>query len=123
MTWVFVYGTLRTGGAAASRLADGVASRRPAVLPGYALVGLSHPYPFVVPDPTGVVVGEALRLVPARAPAMLVELDLYEGDEYRRTCAPVVVGDETVVAQFWEAADAAVVESLDRIESGDWFDR
>ena len=123
MTWVFVYGTLRTRGAAAGRLADAVAFRRPAVLAGYALVGRSQPYPFVVPDPTGAVVGEALRLIPDRADALLVELDRYEGDEYRRTCAPVVVGDETVVAQFWEAADSAVVEGLDRIESGDWFDR
>ena len=123
MTWVFVYGTLRTGGAAAGRLRDGVAVRRPAVLDGYAMVGRRHPYPFIVPDPTGSVVGEALGLIPERAEALLVELDRYEGDEYRRTCAPVLVGEETVVAQFWEAADPAVVEGLDRIDSGDWFDR
>lgn len=123
MTWVFVYGTLRTGGAAAGRLAAAVADRRPAVLAEYALVGRNHPYPFVVPYPTGSVVGEALRLIPERAGALLVELDRYEGVEYRRTCAPVVVGDQTVMAQFWVAADSAMVEGLDRIESGDWFDR
>lgn len=123
MTWVFVYGTLRTGGKAEAFLRDAVVERCPAVLLEHGLYGREWPYPFAVPDPDSVVVGEAVRLDPGRAPSILSNLDTYEGDEYRRVRHRVAIDDRHVIAHLWVAVDADRPPEAQRIPSGDWFRR
>lgn len=123
MTWVFVYGTLRTGGTAEDLLREGVVERRSAVLPGHALIGRRLPYPFAVPDPDSSVVGEAVRLDPSVARSVLIELDGYEGDQYRRVQHAVVLDDREVTAHVWVAAGTDRQPDDERIASGDWFRR
>ncbi|MEX0757339.1 MAG: gamma-glutamylcyclotransferase family protein [Acidimicrobiia bacterium] len=101
MTWVFVYGTLRSGATAEHLLAPGVRARELAVLDGYALYGLTWPYPFVTVAEGGSVHGEAVGLDPAVAPTTLLALDEYEGQEYRRTIAPVRLPDRVVLGPRW----------------------
>jgi gamma-glutamylcyclotransferase (GGCT)/AIG2-like uncharacterized protein YtfP len=123
MTWVFVYGTLRTGGGAESYLSDGVVDRQPAVLPGHALYGRQLPYPFAVPDTDSAIVGEAVRLDPRFAPSILAALDVYEGDEYRRIRHRVILDDGEVNAHLWVAVEGDRLPESERILTGDWFRR
>lgn len=123
MTWVFVYGTLRAGGKAEAFLREGVVERCPAVLPGHALYGRLLPYPFAMADPGSEVVGEAVRLDPGLAPAILSDLDTYEGDEYRRVCHRVALDDRKVIAHLWVAVEGDRPPESERIPSGDWFGR
>ena len=122
MAWVFVYGTLRVGGSAEAFLRDGVVERHSAVLADHALYGRRLPYPYAVPEPDSTVVGEAVRLDPRLAGPALADLDAYEGDEYRRVCRPVRLGDREVVAHLW-IADVPTPPETERIRSGDWFHR
>lgn len=116
VTQVFVYGTLRRRGVAEALL-DG--ARRPAVLADHVLYGRTHPYPFVVPRPGGMVHGEVVDI----STDLLDELDGYEGDEYVRVERTVQTDEGAVVAQVWlSVADPPLPES-ELIRSGDWFDR
>jgi len=124
MASVFVYGTLRSAGAAGHLLAAITTRTASAVLPGYALFGRNQPYPFVAPRKGSEVRGEVVWLEPRTAASTLAELDHYEGTEYRRTSAVVeLVGGDRVVAFLWEAAGAGLLAEHERIVSGDWFDR
>ena len=121
MTWVFVYGTLRTGGDAEVFLRDGVVERSPGMLPDHALYGRFMPYPFAVPESDSVVVGEAVRLDPRPAQSILSDLDTYEGDEYRRVRHRVLLDSREVVAHLWVAAEGYRPPDAELIASGDWF--
>lgn len=116
VAWVFVYGTLRSGGAA-ERLIVGV--RRPGLLAEHALYGRTHPYPFVVPRPGSVVSGEIVE-VPTE---LLRRLDEYEGDEYVRVKAAVRAGPRDILAHVWVAVADPPLPDSELIPSGDWFDR
>lgn len=120
---MFVYGTLRTGGRGEAFLRDGVVERSFAVLAGHALYGRRLPYPFAVPEPDSVVVGEAVRLDPGLAPSILSDLDTYEGDEYRRVRHRVLLDDREVIAHLWVAAEGHRPPEAELIASGDWFRR
>ena len=87
---LFVYGTLLFG-----EVLDRVVGRRPdsrrAAAPGYAVRRVpGQSYPGMIADPRGVAGGLLLAGLSALE---LRALDLYEGDEYRRTSITVV--DET----------------------------
>lgn len=123
MTRLFVYGTLRSGGSAGHLLAASALRRLPATLAGYALYGRTSPYPFVAPNPDCEVVGEVVVLEPGSAHDLISDLDRYEGPEYRRTVAPVRIGENSVSAHVWEVADAAKLVEHEWIPSGDWFHR
>ena len=116
VAWVFVYGTLRSGGVAA-HLIDGL--RRPATLPDHSLYGRTHPYPFVAPRQGGAVRGEIVAV----ADDVLGQLDEYEGDEYVRVEATVRTDPGDVVAQVWVAVVDPPLPESELIPSGDWFDR
>lgn len=116
VTRVFVYGTLRSGGVAEG-LIDG--GRRPAQLADHALYGRTHPYPFVVPRQGRTVHGEVVDI----APALVDELDDYEGDEYVRVERTVQTDLGEVVAQVWLAVVDPPLPESELIPSGDWFDR
>ncbi|MEX2280213.1 MAG: gamma-glutamylcyclotransferase family protein [Acidimicrobiia bacterium] len=119
MTWVFVYGTLRSGATAEDLLAPGVVTREPAVLDGYALYGLTWLYPFVTVAERESVHGEAVGLDPVVASTTLLVLDEYEGQEYRRTTAPVRLSDRVVSAHLWVAKESTLLPEAERIASGD----
>ncbi len=121
MAWIFVYGTLRSRGAAAQLLEDGVVDRQGAVLAGHALYGKSLPYPFMTAEPGRSVVGELVRLADDRAATMLERLDDYEGGEYRRTVVTVRAGGSAIEAFAWVAIDPGALAEDERIDSGDWF--
>ena len=123
MTWVFVYGTLRTGGAAEALVRAGVVERESAVLPDHALYGRRLAYPFAAPDPGSIVVGEAMRLDPRVAASVLADLDTYEGDEYRRVRRRVTLDDRQVTAHLWLVLEDHRPPEAERIPSGDWFRR
>lgn len=114
MANIFVYGTLRRGGSNHFRMegADFVAA---ATVKG-GLYQIDW-YPGLVLDETaGDVVGEVYQV----PPAVLEELDLFEGAEYRRLQTQVRLPDgETVSAWIWEWL-GPVDETL-RITSGDWL--
>ena len=114
---LFVYGTLRSRGSAAARLA-------PARLLGAAsyrgrLYDLGD-YPGVVPsaDPADVVRGELFALPSAAAP-LLAELDRYEGPEFRRVRARVRPDGASAV-ESWIYLYAREVAQLPRVASGDY---
>jgi gamma-glutamylcyclotransferase (GGCT)/AIG2-like uncharacterized protein YtfP len=121
MTWVFLYGTLRSGGGADHLLADAVIERHPAVLEDHALYGASLPYPFVVEESCGTVRGEMVHLLPESASEVLASLDAYEGDEYRRAKVSVDVAGRIIAAEVWIAARPEEAVASGKIESGDWF--
>ncbi len=119
MTWVFVYGTLRSGGAASQLLDGGVSERHAAWLEDHALVG--GEYPFVVPQPGSWTRGDLVRLDPVVADETLIALDRYEGDEYRRELVDVRVDGRVVTAHVWVAARPETVAGRPPILSGDWL--
>lgn len=117
MTWLFVYGTLRSGASAAHLPAGEIVERRPAVMPGYALYGRTSPYPLAAPHPGTEVVGEAVRIRPERTSAVLASLDEYEGDEYVRVTANLSVAGQAVTAHVWVARRPP--DETERIHSRD----
>ena len=119
MTRVFVYGSLRSGGAAHDAvLGDRVRDVRPASIPGYDLYGRGLPYPFVREGP-GRVHGELLEV--AGGDDTLRELDRYEGDEYMRRWVDVDAGDRRVAAWTYVATPEVDLPAASLIDSGDWL--
>lgn len=119
---VFVYGTLRSGGthhfrmAGAELVASGTVCGR---------IYRFDWYPGLVLGESG---DEITGEVYAVGPALLAELDLFEGlsageiegSEYRRVRAKVRTGSgETITAWVWEWRGA--VEETQRIAGGDWL--
>lgn len=94
MVSVFVYGTLLD-----DALVECLTGRRfrktPAVLRGYRKIAPRDGYPYIVPDPTGVVRGCVLNAVDAEA---LRRFDRYEdeGHLYRRTSVAVTITEAGV---------------------------
>jgi gamma-glutamylcyclotransferase (GGCT)/AIG2-like uncharacterized protein YtfP len=121
MTAVFVYGTLRSGGAAhAAILGDRVREVRPASIAGYDLYGNGLPYPFVR-EGAGRVHGELLEV--AGGDATLAELDRYEGADYLRRRVEVETGDRRVAAWTYVARPEVDLSAESLIPSGDWLAR
>lgn len=111
---VFVYGTLRRGGSNHFRMAGADFVSAGTVTGRIYRVDW---YPGLVLDEAGDgIAGEIYQV----APAMLQELDRFEGAEYRRLQAKVRLPDgATVCAWLWEWLGPA--DENRRITSGDWL--
>lgn len=114
---LFVYGTLRSGQAARSLVANYVADSCPASVGG-RIFALSDGYPALVPGPLGLVVGELCSLRDLIAAFAL--LDAYEGEEFVRTLMQVDCGGEQVWAWVYLLVDPLQADEAELIESGDW---
>lgn len=115
---LFVYGTLRSGQAARSLIANHVLSAEPASARG-RMVALPDGYPGFLPGPEGRVVGELMTLSDLAAAFAL--LDAYEGDEFTRSLQEVERGDgQREWAWCYVLASPALAEEGEPIPGGDW---
>lgn len=107
---LFVYGTLRKGGVAASYLGEQRLLQQNRQLPGFAMYDAGW-YPFVIPAGSeSVIVGDVYEVEQSLMPT----LDEYEGDGY--------------VAHFLEKENLLLYLKVDeqthgfvQVESGDWL--
>jgi gamma-glutamylcyclotransferase (GGCT)/AIG2-like uncharacterized protein YtfP len=116
---LFVYGSLRTGQAARSLIADHVIGSHPATLRG-SLYALADGYPGYVPGQVGQVVGEVMVLSGLAAAFAL--LDAYEGEDFVRALEQATLtGDGSRVwAWCYVLATPDLVDGAPLIEGGDW---
>lgn len=123
---VFVYGTLRPGGAAFARFAAAVRKVEPARLDGADLYDLG-PYPMATSG-AGRVWGEVLHLNPLVYHFTLHALDRYEGYHaptdgglfLRRPVEATLASGEKVTAWTYLGRPEQV-EGAPRIPNGDWL--
>lgn len=111
---VFVYGTLRRGGSNHFRMAKAEYLSAATVRGRFYQIDW---YPGIVLDAAAEgIVGEIYQV----SPAVLEELDRFEGPEYRRLLTQVRMPDgETVSVWVWEWTGP--VDESRRITSGDWL--
>jgi gamma-glutamylcyclotransferase (GGCT)/AIG2-like uncharacterized protein YtfP len=88
--WLFVYGTLMPGRLRWPLIAADVVRQRPSAVPG-TLYDTGRGYPALVVGGDRRAHGWLLELS-ERAPAVLAQLDVVEGPEYRRTDVTTVDG-------------------------------
>ena len=114
---VFVYGTLRRGGSQHGRMA-GAEFVAAGTIRG-RLYRIDW-YPGVVVDDAGDdIAGEVLAV----DPALLAELDLFEGGEYRRVRVSVdCIGDQRSPLTAWLWEWLGPIDETRRIAGGDWLD-
>lgn len=107
---LFVYGTLRKGGVAASYLLGQRLLQQNRQLPGFAMYDAGW-YPFVIPaGPESVILGDVYEVDQSLMPT----LDAYEGDGY--------------VAHFLEQEKILLylkaderTQGFEKVEEGDWL--
>ena len=115
---LFVYGTLRSGQAARSLIADHVLAAEPASARG-RMFALSDGYPGFLPGPEGRVVGELMTLSDLAAAFALI--DAYEGDEFTRALQEVELGDGQMIwAWCYVLSSPVLAEEGELIPGGDW---
>jgi gamma-glutamylcyclotransferase (GGCT)/AIG2-like uncharacterized protein YtfP len=115
---LFVYGTLRSGHAARSLIANHVVSAEPATARG-RMFALPDGYPGFVPGSDGRVVGELMTLSDLAAAFAL--LDAYEGEEFQRALQEVELGDGRVLwAWCYVLSSPDLAEGGQPIPGGDW---
>jgi gamma-glutamylcyclotransferase (GGCT)/AIG2-like uncharacterized protein YtfP len=111
---VFVYGTLRRGGSNHFRM-EGAEFLSPATTSG-RLYQIDWYPGLVIDDAADEIAGEIYQV----SPAMLGELDGFEGTEYRRVNVVIRQPDgESVFAWIWEWLGPC--DETRRIASGDWL--
>jgi gamma-glutamylcyclotransferase (GGCT)/AIG2-like uncharacterized protein YtfP len=114
---LFVYGTLRTGEAAAALVAPHVRRARPATVAG-KMYAFSMGYPGLVAG-DGAVRGEVLWL--ADLGEALPLLDEYEGEDFARVlCTAELEDGAQVTAWCYVLADPTAVVDAEQILDGDW---
>ncbi|MFN8482927.1 MAG: gamma-glutamylcyclotransferase family protein [Anaerolineae bacterium] len=125
---LFVYGTLRPGGAAFGRIALFVRGIERARLPSHDLYDLGA-YPMALPG-AGVVVGELLTLHSETYTYALHRLDRYEGYDaaqddglYLRRRVTVTTAEGQAVAAWTYLGTAESIADRPPIPSGDWLAR
>jgi gamma-glutamylcyclotransferase (GGCT)/AIG2-like uncharacterized protein YtfP len=96
--WLFVYGTLMPGRLRWPLIADDVVRQRPSAVPG-TLYDTGLGYPALVVGGDGRVPGWLLGLS-GRAPAVLAQLDVVEGPQYRRTDVTTVDGVQAITYAY-----------------------
>jgi gamma-glutamylcyclotransferase (GGCT)/AIG2-like uncharacterized protein YtfP len=115
---LFVYGTLRSGQAARSLIANYVVGAERGRVDG-CIYALPDGYPGFLPGSSGTVVGEVVTL--RELPAAFALLDAYEGDEFTRTLLQVAQSDgEPVWAWCYVLSQVVLAEGADLVEGGDW---
>lgn len=116
---LFVYGSLRTGQAARSLIADHVIGSQPATIRG-RIYALAEGYPGYLPGQVGTVVGEVMVLGGLAAAFAL--LDAYEGDDFVRGLeeATLTADGSRVWAWCYVLASPDLTEGAPLIEGGDW---
>jgi gamma-glutamylcyclotransferase (GGCT)/AIG2-like uncharacterized protein YtfP len=115
---LFVYGTLRSGQAARSLVANYVAESQPARAAG-RIFAMNDGYPALLPGPLGTVVGELCQLRELIAAFAL--LDAYEGEDFSRILLEVQDGEgKPIWAWAYVLADPTQADEGELIESGDW---
>ena len=118
MDRLFVYGSLRTGQAARSLIANHVVGSTPATAEG-RMFALPDGYPGLLPGGGTWVTGELMTLRDL-APAFAL-LDAYEGEEFHRALQRIRLPDgSTVWAWCYVLANAALAEGAELIPGGDW---
>jgi gamma-glutamylcyclotransferase (GGCT)/AIG2-like uncharacterized protein YtfP len=135
MVPIFVYGTLRRDEAAHRLLAHTSIRWAPALLP-CARLHSTGAYPIAVQllptecDVLDVIHGEVHWLAAAASPAVLTQLDQYEGDEYvRALCTvtllePQITQDVPTVVEAWVyLGEPDYAAQFPVIASGDWRKR
>lgn len=115
---LFVYGSLRSGQAARSLIANHVVAAEPASVRGQ-MFALADGYPGFLPGPEGRVVGEMMTLSDLAAAFAL--LDAYEGEEFTRALHEVELASGTVVwAWCYVLVSRSLAEEGELIPDGDW---
>ena len=115
---LFVYGTLRSGQAARSLIANHVVAAEPASARGQ-MFALADGYPGFLPGPEGRVVGEVMTLSDLAAAFAL--LDAYEGEDFTRALHEVQLADGTVLwAWCYVLSSPSLAEEGEPIPGGDW---
>jgi gamma-glutamylcyclotransferase (GGCT)/AIG2-like uncharacterized protein YtfP len=115
---LFVYGTLRSGQAARSLIANHVMAAEPASARG-RMFALADGYPGFLPGPDGRVVGEVMTLSDLAAAFAL--LDAYEGEDFVRSLHEVDLASGGVVwAWCYVLASPTLAEEGEAIPGGDW---
>jgi gamma-glutamylcyclotransferase (GGCT)/AIG2-like uncharacterized protein YtfP len=115
---LFVYGTLRSGQAARSLIANHVLAAVPATARG-RMFALPDGYPGFLPGTEGRVVGEMMTL--SDLAAALALLDAYEGEDFMRSLQEVELGDGTTLwAWCYVLRSPALAEEGEPIPGGDW---
>jgi gamma-glutamylcyclotransferase (GGCT)/AIG2-like uncharacterized protein YtfP len=112
-----VYGTLRSGQAARSLVANYVASSVPATIGG-RIYALADGYPALVPGDGGTVVGEVCQL--RELVAAFALLDAYEGADFIRTMVRVACDGDSIWAWTYVLGDRRLADEAELISSGDW---
>ncbi len=117
---LFVYGTLMAGECNADRIPDGLVLRRRTARVRGVLVDLGR-YPALRLDGSGGdVIGEPLQFSPAPAPALLAELDAFEGPGYARHTLTVLVDGEFAPVVAWGFVQISRGADGPTIPDGDW---
>ena len=122
-TWtVFVYGTLRKGGALEGLLPD-IESRRVAVLDGFTMFEYGHgAYPIIVETPGSVVpiVGDLLVTSDAESLAAVAEMECRAGYEMRWLDVRTIDDHEMhrAIVFVWPECDSDFIGR--HVQSGDW---
>lgn len=132
---VFVYGTLRPGGSNHHWLGEGKLTLTPAVFTGGILVN-KGPYPYLLEDEAGKVVGELVEVDAADWARVAAALDRLEGTDsarpvhdsnlYNRYLRPVKTDRGPVEAWVYippASRQDQLRQAFPLIESGDWFNR
>jgi gamma-glutamylcyclotransferase (GGCT)/AIG2-like uncharacterized protein YtfP len=115
---LFVYGTLRSGQAARSLIANHVVASQPATARGQ-MVALPDGYPGFLPGPEGQVVGEVVTLDELAAAFAL--LDAYEGDDFSRAMHEVELeGGTRAWVWCYLLARPDIAGDGELIPGGDW---
>ena len=116
---LFVYGSLRTGQAARSLIADHVIGSQPATIRG-RIYALPEGYPGYLPGQVGTVVGEVMVLGGLAAAFAL--LDAYEGDDFVRGLeeATLISDGSRLWAWCYVLAAPDLTDGAPLIEGGDW---
>jgi gamma-glutamylcyclotransferase (GGCT)/AIG2-like uncharacterized protein YtfP len=115
---LFVYGSLRTGQAARSLIANHVVGSCAASATG-RMFALPDGYPGFLPGGETRVIGELMTLRDL-APAFAL-LDAYEGEEFHRALQRVQLHDGTTVwAWCYVLAEPGLAEGAELIPGGDW---
>lgn len=118
MNRLFVYGTLRSGQAARSLIANHVLAAEPASARG-RMFALADGYPGFLPGTEGRVIGEVMTL--SDLAAALALLDAYEGEDFTRSLTEVELTDgKPLWCWCYVLRSPELAEEGEVIPGGDW---